>query len=176
MGILISSGGKKADMSVPVANGSGNKTINQLLGNRNDDHDVRTIFSNTNDVWEGFHHAQKVYPTLADAVTVTSDAAAWTLGNFAEVIPANAIIADFHIHHIAIVEPSANGEYELVLYNGAAEIGRVSFTRTDKKDDIEGLVFIADHCEANSQIRAKLAFGGGGGTKTAKVKVWYHPH
>jgi len=128
------------------------------------------------DIWEAAHHNQKVYPTLADAVTVSSDAVAWTLGNFAEIIPANAIETEFHIHHIAVVAPSANGEYELVIYNGTTEIGRASFSRSDKKDDVERLVFITDHTPANTQIQAKLEYSEGGGVETTKVKIWYHDH
>jgi len=202
MAITISAGAKKADLTevlanlaaqnavliqqnadlaeviaalqVPAVNGSGNTTINQLIGNRSDDHDAETIFATLHDIWEGWHHEQLVYPTLAGAVTVTGHANAWTLGNFAEIVPANTIIGEFHIHHVHIVSPSANGEYELVLYNGTTEMARCGFSRTDKKDDVEGLDVITSHCAANSQIQARLASDSGG--DNAKVKLWYHLH
>ena len=189
MGVL-SSGGKKADLTQVLAdlvevvaslqvletNGDENAIVNQLIGGQDDDHNARTIFANVDDLWFDKHSGINVYPTLADSVTVTSNAAAWTLGGFAEVVPINTITAEFHIHRVAVSAASANGEYELVLYNGTTEIGRVSFSRTDKKDDIEGLIFSTEHIAADSQIQAKLAFSGGGGAKTAKVKIWYHDH
>lgn len=181
MGVIISGGAKEADLAeviaalqVPAANGVGNTTINQLIGNRNDGHDAQTLFATMHDVWEGGHHAQMIYPTMASAVTVATHANPWTLGNFVEIIPANVITGEFHIHHVSIVAPSANGEYELVLYNGTTEISRCSFSRTDKKDDVEGLGIVAEHTVANSQIQAKLASDSGG--DSADVKLWYHLH
>ena len=195
MAITISAGAKKADLTevlanlaaqnaqlveviaalqVSMTNSDGNTTINQLIGNRNDNHDAQTIYAALHDLWEGMHHKQLVYPTLADAVTVATHANAWTLGDFVEIVPANAISIEFHIHHVHIVSASANGEYELVLYNGTTEMARLSFSRTDKKDDIEGLIIITPHCAANSQIQAKVASDSGG--DTMKVKLWYHRH
>lgn len=203
MGVIISGGAKEADLTqvladlatqnavliqqntdlaeviaalqVPAVDGVGNATINQLIGNRNDDETTgTTIYSFLHDIWEGEHHEQLVYPTLAGAVTVATHANAWTLGNFVEIVPANAITGEFHIHHIHVIASSANGEYELVLYNGTTEIMRCSFSRTDKKDDVEGLDIIAPHSAANSQIQAKAASDSGG--DSVKVKLWYHPH
>ena len=154
----------------------GNVTTNQLLGNRNDDHDASTMFGRLHDLWEDTHHAQKVWPSLAGAVLITTHADAWTLGNYAEIVAANAISTIFHIHHIQIVSPDANGEYELVLYVATTELMRVSFSRTDKKDDVEGLEVRAAHCPANSQIQAKIASSNAASTDELKVKLWYHLH
>ena len=163
-------------LQVPDPNGSDNETINQLIGNRNDDDDTRTIYANLDDVWEGWHHESKVWPELADAIIVTAHADSWVLGNYAEIAAANAISEKFHIHHLHIHAPSANGEYELVLYAATTEIARVTFTRTDKKDDIEGLDIIAPHCAANTQIQAKLASSNNASADTLKLKFWYHEH
>ena len=163
-------------LQVPDPNGSDNETINQLIGNRNDDDDTRTIYANLDDVWEGGHHESKVWPELADASEVTAHADSWVLGNYAEIAAANAISEKFHIHHLHIHAPSANGEYELVLYAATTEIARVTFTRTDKKDDIEGLDIIAPHCAANTQIQAKLASSNNASADTLKLKFWYHEH
>lgn len=174
--VLTAAQASLAALQVPDPDGDGNDTINQLLGNRNDDNSTHTIFGHVHDLWEGMHHPQKVWPTLADAVIVTAHADAWTLGNYAEIVAANAISTEFHIHHIHISTPSANGEYELVLYAGTTEIARVTFTRTDKKDDVEGLDIRVPHCAANTQIQAKLASGNAGSADTLKVKIWYHEH
>lgn len=111
----------------------------------------------------------------AQSSLVTPNAAAWTLGNFAEIVPANAVPHDFHIHHIQIVGASANGQYELVLYAGSTEISRATFSRTDKKDDVEGIDFVSSHIPANSQIQAKLA-SGNVAADSASIKIWYQEH
>lgn len=162
-------------LKVAGVDSTGNVTINDLLGNRNDTDEAETIFGTSLHTYEHTHHSMKVYPTLANAVLVTAANAAWTLGNFAEIVPINTITHTFHIHHVQIISASANGQYELVVYAGAVEITRMTFSRTDKKDDVEGLVLICPHIAANSQIQVKLA-SGNVGADTAAVKVWYQEH
>jgi len=164
-------------LKVPPINGLGNATINQLLGNRNDDEaTASTIYAFLHDLWEGLHHPQSLYPNLAAPVTITSHADAYTLGNFTEIIPANAITAEFHIHHIHLSSPDANGQYILVLYEATTELARVSFSRTDKKDDVEGLDIRLAHCAANTQIQAKLASSNAASADSVDVRLWYHGH
>ena len=145
------------NLEVPAVDNGDNGLMRDVIGNKNDNQNSHSVYSHTHDLWEVLHHKQKVYPTLADPVTVTANAVAWTLGNFAEIIPANAIDSEFHIHHLHITAPSDNGNYELVLFHGTVEIGRVTFSRTDKKDDVEGLAVRTSHVAANGQIQAKLA-------------------
>lgn len=164
------------DLRVAPPDNTGNETINQLIGNRNDGHESHTMFSHLHDSWNALHLPQKIWPSLGDAVLVTAHADAWVLGNFAELIAVNDIAVEYHIHHVQIVEPSANGEYELVFYNGTAEIARVSFSRTDKKDDVEGLDIRSAHNAANSRLQMKVASGNAASADTLRVKVWYHEH
>lgn len=161
-------------LSVPGSGGTDNLTMRDVIGNKDDEHDAETLFGHLHDLWGMQHNAQKVYPTLAGAVTVTANGAIWTLGNFVEIVPVNIITNSFHIHHLHITAPSVNGDYELVLYEVSTEIGRVTFSRTDKKDDVEGLPVRTPTSIANAQIRAKLACSVGGAS--AKLKVWYHLH
>ncbi len=164
------------DLGVALPNSTENLTINQLIGNRNDDLSASTVFGRLRDIWGNIHHGQRVWPALTDPVLVTAHADDWVLGNYAEIVAANAISIEFHIHHIHITAPSANGEYELVFYVATTELMRVSFSRTDKKDDVEGLEVKTPHCPANSQIQAKLASSNDASADTLKVKFWYHPH
>lgn len=173
---LVAAESALAALQVPDPDGDSNDTINQLIGNRNDSNSTHTIFGHVHDIWEGSHHEQKVWPALADAILVTAHADAWTLGNYAEIVAANAISEEFHIHHIQIISPSANGEYELVLYTETTEILRVTFSRTDKKDDVEGLEIVSPHCDANAQIQMKVASGNAASADSIKVKLWYHLH
>lgn len=135
---------------------------------------VTNVESDVQDLWDELHQRQRVYPTLADPVTVIAHPNAWTLGSFASVIPLGTIDTAFHIHRVHISEMSINGNYEMVLYQALTEIGRFTFSCTDKKDDIEGLPISIVPAIANTQIRAKLACSVGGAT--AKIKVWYHLH
>ena len=164
-----------AALQVVPVDSSENTTINQLFGNRNDGHSAVTLFSHIHDAWEDEHHVQRVYPTLADCILVTANAAIWTLGNYTEIVPANTIEGEFHIHHICLCDPSKDGNYEIVLYAGTTELGRVTFSRTAKKDNIEGMDIVTPHCAANTQIQAKLATGMNT-ADTVKIKIWYHVH
>ncbi len=163
-------------LNVPDPDGAGNETINQLIGNRNDENLTTTVYGFLRDLHEESHSAQFIYPNLADGTLVTAHADAWTLGNYAEVVPVNTITTEFHIHHVAICSTSANGSYVMVLYQATTEIGRFSFTRTDKKDDVEGIDIYVPHSLANAQIQAKLASSNAASEDTARVKIWYHPH
>lgn len=163
-------------LNVPDPDGVGNATINEIIGNRNDNNNTNTLHGLLGDVYGETHTAQLVYPTMALGALVTAHADAWTPGNFAEVVPANTITGEFHIHHVCVCSASANGGYEFILYRGETEITRFTFTRTDKKDDVEGIDLSVPHTAANSQIQAKLASGNAASADTVRVKIWYHPH
>ena len=166
----------KANLRVPPPNNILNEFINQLIGNRNDYNGTATIFGFLHDMWEEQHACQLVYPSLAIGALITSHLNAYTLGDFAEVVPVNTITQGFHIHHLHILSPSANGDYEIRLYQGTSKIGEATFSSTDKKDDVEGLDIFTCHCDANSQVQAKLASSNAAQENTVRLKVWYHPH
>jgi len=126
--------------------------------------------------YEETNEAQEIYPTLAPGVLLTTHADDWVLGSFTEIVPVNTIDHEFHIHHVHIISPSANGEYECVLYCATTEIGRFSFSRTDKKDDVEGIEVHTDRCLANTQVQAKLASANDVSEDTVRIKIWYHEH
>jgi hypothetical protein len=127
-------------------------------------------------LWGDWHGEGFIYPDLAAPVTVTSHADAYTLGSFVEIVPVNAIDGTFHIHHVHLSSPDANGQYVLVLYNGTTELCRISVSRTDKKDDVEGLDVRMPHCAPNSQIQAKLASSNAASEDDLDVRLWYHRH
>jgi hypothetical protein len=134
--------------------------------------------SNIEILLDHIHMPCKVYPTLADGVTVTADATAWTLGAFVVVVPASTITAGFDIHHISVEALSANDIYELVLYSGAdlseTEIGRVRFTKNANQDGTMDVPFQTPINAANSQIKAKLATNAG--SSTADISIFYHTY
>jgi len=166
----------KANLRVPLPNSTLNTFITQLIGNRDDKNDAETIFGFLHDMYEETHARQLVYPFLAAGILITSHLDAYTLGNFIEVVPANTITRGFHIHHLHIMSPSANGDYALGLYEGTTPIGQITFSRTDKKDDTEGLEIFTSPCAANAQVQARLASSNAAQQDTVRVKIWYHPH
>jgi len=77
----------------------------------------------------------KTYPLLADPVTLTSSASAWTYGSYAEIVPADTITSDFWITGIEASNPSAADNYVICIATGGAgaetDIIEVPVTRTD---------------------------------------------
>lgn len=62
------------------------------------------------------------WPALADGIAVTSHATTWTLGDWTEIIAANAITADFAIIGIMLGYLSAENNYILIeLGEGASQ-------------------------------------------------------
>lgn len=119
------------------------------------------------------HSTQRVHPTGAGAITLTSGAGAWNLSaGFTEIVAANAITEPFDIHWIVVGNPNANAEYEIVLYAVEVEIARVVFERINanlRSFPVPVQMTIQD---ANTQIQGKMMDSVGG--KTATVKLMYH--
>ena len=168
--------GVVVDLTVPPVDGVANIVVKDVVGNREDSAETNTLQGRTEDVWQQSHTGQMVYPVLATGILVTSHLNAWTLGDYATLVPANAIDCDFHIHHVCVCSASANGMYELRFYRGTERLAIITFTRTDKKDDIAGLDITMRHLSANSQVRVKLASSNAAQQDTARIKAWYHPH
>lgn len=162
-----------------LANSAANTYIADVIGNKNDTQAGNSIMARAHKLDEHVHSPSKVYPTLANGVTVTGGVAAWALGNFAVVVPANAITSDFDIHHINVAAYNANDTFELVLYSGAdgseVEMGRVRFTRTSNVGATPHIPFISDIVAANTQIKAKIA-SQAGTSNTATISIMYHTY
>lgn len=135
------------------------------------------------EVFEHAHSAQKVAPTGAAGITLTSGAGAWTLGAFsADIIAANGDASGgtkrFDIHGIDIEDPSTSTSYEIVLYGdlgaGEVEIGRATFTRVNATTISRSTAMMTPINKKGARIRAKLMTLSGGGAETCVVKVWYH--
>lgn len=123
------------------------------------------------------HSESRVYPTLANGVTITAGVAAWTLGAFATIIPGGAITETFDIHYISIEDLSAVAVYELVLYYGATdeEAGKVRMTKNAVMDGTQNVPFQTVIIPASSQVRAKLA-SSTAVADTVDISVFYHTY
>lgn len=163
--------------TVPAQDSAKNVVWGDVIGNKNDTHSGDSLVGRIKTLLEHTHKPSKVYPTLANGVTVTGGAA-WILGAFAVIVPASTITDEFDIHHISIENISANDAYEIVLYSGAdaaeVEIGRVRFTKNANLDSILNIPIQTPIIAANSQIKAKVASSGGSDNVT--VSIFYHTY
>ncbi len=121
------------------------------------------------------HTASRVYPTLANGVDVLGGAA-WTLGNFVEIVPVNTITSRFDIHYLSIESLSVNEVYEIVLYAcaGQDEVGRVRVTKNANLDAVMNIPIQTPIIPANCKVDAKSASESGADTVT--LTVFYHTY
>jgi hypothetical protein len=140
----------------------------------------KAIESQINRINRHMHSGAKCYPTLAAGKSVQAASSAWTLGNFAEIIPANAIAAPFDIHYLNIEATPGAGTYEIHLYTGAlGEEVEIGFVRTTKL--LDGLTaavsvpFQMDVVPKNTRISAKLASSLTNGP-TVTFSAHYHTY
>jgi len=125
---------------------------------------------------EHFHSAQKVYPTLADGVTLTTESGDWQLGTITQIVPADAIGSMFDIHEVIVETVNTQDKaYELVLYYGASdtECGRVRFRADTNKGSVNVATMQTPLIPADSKISGALAIQDGG-SKTAVISLRYH--
>jgi hypothetical protein len=169
---------EKANLKIPsTVNSTDNVLSRDVLGRKDDTHAGTSLMAFSDRINEHFHSSVKVYPTLAAGVVVTTAVAAWTLGAYVVVVPANTIAADFDIHHINVSAWNANDTFELVLYagpnGGEVEIGRVRLTRLSNVGASPHIPFQTPLIAANSQIKAKLA-SQAGTSNTVTMSIMYH--
>jgi hypothetical protein len=152
----------------------GGTWMSQIIINGKDIIDSRTEIQ-----FDHTHAAQKIYPTLANGITLTGAAGAWGLGNFAVIVPTNIILARFDIHHISLSGYNANDTFELVLYAGPdgfeVEIGRTRFTRLTNVGASPQIPMQTPIIPANTQIKGKLATLNGT-SNTITISIFYHTY
>ncbi|NHJ39632.1 MAG: hypothetical protein FK731_06315 [Asgard group archaeon] len=163
---------------VPSQDSANNTVWGDVIGNKTDTHNGNSLVSKTETLLEHVHGASKVYPTLANGVTVTTGVGAWTLGNFVEIVPSSTITSDFDIHWVSIESISANDVYELVLYKGALtseiEVGRVRFTKNAALDSTLNIPMQTSIIDANERVSAKIASSSG--SDNATISLFYHTY
>ncbi len=132
---------------------------------------------NLHELCDHIHSPQMVAPSGAAGITVTSNVAAWTLGNFSnDIIAADAVLLPFDIHWVIVSGEDANADYELVLYYGAAdtECGRTAFTRTNAALTSHSMPMQTIIIPRKSRVRAKIMDSVGGSAAT--IKILYHTY
>lgn len=115
-----------------------------------------------------------VYPTLATGTLLTSNVAAWTKGNYAQVVPASTISTTFYITGVVLFGLTANTEYEVDIATGAAASESVVATVFHKTDNAnlahECLFPVPIKVSSNARISARCADGTGGLTCLVKIR------
>lgn len=150
-------------------------TTNTNLGTYADHHDTATLAGILHTLLDHIHSPGKVYPTLANGITVQGAAGAWGLGNKVEVVPANTITSDYDVHFV-VVESAPNDTFELVLYQGASdvEVGRVVIVNSANVDVLT-VPCMTSLIPANARLRAAIA-SKGGGSDTVVFYIQYHTY
>ncbi len=136
----------------------------------------KTTFDNTHILEEHMHAQSMVYPTMGAGVSVLSGAA-WTLGNFVELIPASTIGEAFDIHWLVIESASDDETYELVFYAATTEISRIRFVAAiaaGNRIQIAPIPTLMKIQLADTQIQCKLASSGA--AETVVISVIYHTY
>lgn len=163
---------------VPSADSADNNYIRDVVGNKGDDHLGTSLISIVHTLIEHVHSEQKVYPELADPITLESASGAWNLGTIVEIVPVDTITSDFDIHFIAFSSANATDDYEIKLYSGlgGAEV-EIATTKTYKQAVQAGSApspITTPIQSANTRISAALASGTG--SDTIDITIFYHEY
>ena len=123
---------------------------------------------------------RKVYPSLADPITLESTAVAWEIGSKVEIIPASTITKDFVITGINIFSVSSDDVFEVIVYKGLSgsevELGRVAYSVAVFTADIFVFVpFQTSIINANERI-SMAAAGKDTASHHLRVKLQYFEH
>lgn len=137
-----------------------------------------TIYDYVHTIEEHMHGPQKVWPATANSITLTaSDAGAWTHGTKVEIIASLTDWTDFHWINVSAM--SANGEYEIIVYVGAAasevEIGRSVAVRNAIQSQEGNTAFMTAIQAPGERISASLATSTGA-ANTCAVKLLGHEY
>lgn len=124
------------------------------------------------DMHVALHGPQCVYPDRDDAITVTSHADAWALGDAVTLIPANTITEPFSIRFVDIMAISGNDEYQIELYENST-ILKATFNKSTNADPVRPLWIFSGILPKNSAVTMKLANKTAATQRTCAVKVWY---
>ena len=149
-----------------------------VVGTNADGHSVNTISGKVKQLLEHTHAVGEVTPELANPILLTKAAGAWAAyPTPTEIIAAGAITDDFDLHWAVISALSANGDYTLQLYQGAAlsetVIATIAVTRNAVQSQEGAIPVITPLIAGSTRISAALS-SGNAAQDTAEIKVMYH--
>lgn len=171
-------------IDTPSKNSTDNENIADSIGNRedwsfSDSQDNPSVLGHLKAGYYHVHSKARVYPELADAVTVTSAGTGWAYGTKVELIPADTINTLFDIHWVVVSDISAVDQYELSLYSGASGeeelIGTITFSRSSNFSQEGNLPIQVAPILSGTRITAALACKSTN-ARTCGVKIYYHTY
>ena len=171
----------KSDIAVSTKNSASNVNIADVIGQKTDDSVGTSLYASLYKLMYHSHAIGKVYPLLANPITLTKAANAWVAfpASKTEIVPVNIITRPFDIHSVSISTLSVVGDYIIALYSGAAGseviIGYVVATRS-ASGSTEGIVStMTTIIPANTRISAALT-SGNATADTVRIKIFYHEY
>jgi hypothetical protein len=118
-----------------------------------------------------FHAACKVYPTLANGITIQAGAGLWAEGLEVDIIPAGQITHPFTLTYLNIEAVSANDVYEVSIYN-SAELARQRVSKISNQSGVPSVPISSVLQPAGTKISAKVA-AKSGGSPTVTISLSY---
>jgi hypothetical protein len=139
----------------------------------------QSIYDYTDFAYQHIHQSQLVYPDLADNITLTSSASAWTLGTIVEVVPASTIALAYDPHWVTVANMSASDEFQINFYAGGAgseELwAQVRCNRDTVFEQAAAIRIQGPPISPNVRFSAALACSGGG-SETLDISIAYHTY
>ena len=154
--------------------------IKTVVGTNADLHDVNTLSGKTHLLIDHTHSVAMVHPELADPISLQKASGAWAAyPTPTEIVAAGAITSDFDIHFGIISAISANGDYTIEIYQGAAPsetvIAHIVVARNAVQSQEGAVKIITPLISANTRISAALS-SGNVAQDTVEIKLMYHPY
>ena len=165
---------------VPIANSADNNQMRDVIGNKTDGHSSISLSGKTKLIEEHLHNTVFLYPDLAGSVELEKASGAWAAHPTpVQIIPAGTITEDFDLHFLNVSAISANGEYSIRLYTGAALnevlIGTYGAVRNAVQSQEGSRTIITPLFPANTRISASLS-SENVGLNTLNIKVEGHTY
>lgn len=154
--------------------------IRPLIGNKDDEHDVSSVFGKLDILVEHGHKPARIWPDLATSVAMTAGAS-WALEKNTEIVPSGGITKDFDIHRVKLTNIESNGNYQINFFYGntgaptANFAGSTVFVKDAAQLSADDEYIQTPMIPANSRVTAKAATNLGT-NKTIAVKILYHTY
>jgi len=166
--------------NVTPKDSTNNNNMSDVIGNKTDGHDGNSAMSFLHIINEHLHNIVFIRPSLAGSVTLTSGAGAWAAyPTPTQIIAANNITEDFDLHFLDISDISANGEYQIALYTGAALsevlVGEFGAVRNAVQSQEGARNILTPLFDANTRISAALS-SSNAGANTINIKLEGHKY
>lgn len=171
---------------VAPPNGLENTTINQLLGNRDDDDDAETIWARILDLHENAHHETRIFPEASNLdVVFTSGGGADTWGAWAEIADSAAttftsrLTSDAHLTAIMPEDASIIDQIWMVEISYGAAHTIVSRMRVvsgaqNKLPAVSQQRIRSFHIPAGETVYYRMMDETGGGTLNVSLRYFLH--